>query len=72
METGLSKRVRIEGRPFEHWAIQERMRFYHVPGVQIAVINDGRIAWIGSYGVTRAGGSQAVDDNTVFQAASVL
>ena len=43
VETGLSQRVRIEGRPFEHWTIQERMRYYHVPGVQIAVIDNGRI-----------------------------
>ena len=71
VETGLSQRVRIEGRPFEHWTIQERMRYYHVPGVQIAVIDNGRIAWTGSYGVTRAGGSQAVNDNTMFEAASV-
>ena len=71
VETGLSQRVRIEGRPFEHWTIQERMRYYHVPGVQIAVIDKRRIAWTGSYGITRAGGSQAVNDDTIFEAASV-
>lgn len=71
VETGLCRRVKIEGRPFEHWTIQERMRYYHVPGVQIAVIDHGRIAWSGSYGVTRAGSPQGVDENTVFQAASV-
>jgi CubicO group peptidase (beta-lactamase class C family) len=71
VESGLCSRVRIEGRPFEHWTIRERMLYYQVPGVQIAVIDHGRIAWTGSYGVTRATGSQAVDDDTMFQAASV-
>lgn len=71
VEAGLSQRVRIEGRPFEHWTIQERMRYYHVPGVQIALIENGRLAWTGSYGLTRAGGSQPVNDNTMFEAASV-
>ena len=47
------------------------MRYYHIPGVQIAVIDKGRIAWTGSYGVTRAGGTQSVNDNTMFEAASV-
>jgi len=71
VESGLSLRVRIEGRPFEHWTIQDRMHFYDVPGVQIALIDQGELAWIGSYGVTRASGDQHVDDKTLFEAASV-
>lgn len=71
VETGLSQRVRIEGRPFEHWSLQERMRYYHVPGVQVAVIDHGELAWLGSYGRVRANGTKQVDDNTLFEAASV-
>ncbi len=71
VESGLSLRVRIDGRPFEHWTIQDRMQFYGVPGVQIAVIDRGKLAWIGSYGVTRASGHRQVDDKTLFEAASV-
>jgi CubicO group peptidase (beta-lactamase class C family) len=71
VESGLSLRVRIEGRPFEHWTIQDRMHFYGVPGVQLAVIDQGKLAWIGSYGVARASGNQCVDDKTLFEAASV-
>lgn len=47
------------------------MRYYQVPGVQIAVIDKGRIAWTGSYGITRSDGPQTVNDHTMFQAASV-
>jgi CubicO group peptidase (beta-lactamase class C family) len=70
VENGLSERVRIEGRPFQHWSIQERMRYYHVPGVQIAVIDQGRMTWAASYGVKVDKGS-LVDNETIFQAASV-
>ncbi len=71
VESGLSLRVRIEGRPLDHWTLQDRMHFYGVPGVQIAVIDQGQVAWIGSYGVTRASGSQHIDDKTLFEAASL-
>lgn len=71
VEHGLSQRVRIEGRPFEHWTIPERMAHYGVPGLQLAVINGGRIEWTASYGVLESGGKQTVDDRTLFEAASV-
>ncbi len=52
-------------------SLSDRMQHYQVPGVGIAVINDGRIEWAKGYGVTEAGGSQAVSPDTVFQACSV-
>jgi CubicO group peptidase (beta-lactamase class C family) len=70
VESGLCLRVRIEGRAFQHWTIQDRMRFYAVPGLQIAVIDQGKLAWIGTYGVARADGNQKIDDKTLFEAAS--
>lgn len=47
------------------------MKHYRVPGVSIAVIQDGRVEWARGYGVTEAGGSQPVDTATLFQAASI-
>lgn len=51
--------------------LPDRMRHYHVPGVSIAVINDGRIEWAKGYGVAEAGASEPVTADTVFQACSV-
>ncbi len=51
--------------------LAERMRHYKVPGVGIAVINNGEVAWAKGYGVVQAGENQAVDANTVFQACSI-
>ena len=52
-------------------ALSERMQHYKVPGVSIAVINNGEIEWAKGYGVTEAGGTQPVTPDTVFQACSV-
>jgi len=50
--------------------LAERMAFYKVPGVSIAVINDRRIEWVKSYGVLKAGGVAAVAADSLFEAAS--
>jgi CubicO group peptidase (beta-lactamase class C family) len=52
-------------------SLSDRMRHFQVPGVSIAVINNGEVEWAKGYGVTEAGGTQAVATDTVFQAASV-
>jgi CubicO group peptidase (beta-lactamase class C family) len=52
-------------------ALSERMQHYKVPGISIAVINNGQIEWAQGYGVAETGGTQAVTPDTVFQACSV-
>ncbi len=47
------------------------MARYRVPGVSIALIDEGKIAWAQGYGVTRANGADAVSSSTLFQAASI-
>lgn len=51
--------------------IADRMKHYKVPGVSVAVINDGKIEWAKGYGVTEVGGSTPVTTETMFQAASI-
>jgi len=48
VETGLITPIYIEGD--SSWTIDERMEHYGVPGVSIAVINNGKIEWTKSYG----------------------
>ncbi|HET9217160.1 MAG TPA: serine hydrolase domain-containing protein [Terriglobia bacterium] len=50
--------------------LADHMAALHVPGVSIAVIQDGAIAWARGFGVTRIGGP-AVTPDTLFQAASI-
>jgi CubicO group peptidase (beta-lactamase class C family) len=48
------------------YALADRMRFYHVQGVSIAVIDGGRVAWAQGFGVATAGGTERVDAATRF------
>jgi len=50
--------------------LAERMAFYKVPGVSIAVINQNRIEWAKGYGVLKAGEGAAVTPESFFEAAS--
>ena len=51
--------------------IPELMTRANVPGLSIALIEDGKIAWVGSFGVKNTKTGDKVDDRTVFQAASL-
>ena len=70
VEQGLRPAVSISGQPQPKWTIAERLKFHKVPGVSIAVIADGKLAWARGYGVVAANG-RAVDAQTLFQAASI-
>jgi len=50
--------------------LQDRMAFYKVPGVTMAVIDGGRLAWSKGYGLLEVGSNRAVTPESVFEAAS--
>ncbi len=43
----------------------------HIPGLAISVVRDGKTAYAAGFGVRRAGNTDAVDADTVFQLASL-
>src|SRR3546814_10849340 len=53
MERSLLPAVFPAGMPFPSWSLEERMARYRVPGVSIALIDEGKIAWAKGYGVTQ-------------------
>lgn len=72
VEHGLAPAILIKGQPRVAMDIAERMAYYGVPGVSIAVINDDRIEWARGYGTRKvSGGPAPVDSGTLFQAASI-
>ena len=71
VEGGIHRAIQVQGRDPERFSIQERMAFYHVPGVSIAVLDEGRLAWAKGYGVTDAVTGAPVTTETLFQAASI-
>ena len=50
--------------------LASRMAEYKIPGVSVAVFEDGRIAWAKGYGTCRAGQDAPVTADTMFEAAS--
>jgi CubicO group peptidase (beta-lactamase class C family) len=70
VENGLLTAVIIRGQP-ARMKLAERMAHYGVPGVSVAVIDNGRLAWAKGYGVRTAGEAAPVTTETRFQAASI-
>lgn len=70
VEQGLLPQVLIKGESPPLKSLATRMAELRVPGVSVAVIHEGRIEWARGYGVKSIGGP-AVDEKTLFQAASV-
>jgi CubicO group peptidase (beta-lactamase class C family) len=50
--------------------VPDRMAHYHVPGLSLACIHNGTVAWTQAFGVARVGG-QPVTPETLFQASSI-
>ena len=69
VESNLVPIVFIEGD--STWTIEERMDHYGVPGVSIAVIHEGKIAWTKTYGYLDKESDRPVTTSTPFQAASI-
>jgi CubicO group peptidase (beta-lactamase class C family) len=63
VEHGLVAALQIAGRPAATFSLAERMQRYGVPGVSMAVVHDGEVAWAAGYGTAQA--------TTLFQAASI-
>jgi len=68
---GLRPPIAIKGKPAVRWTLTERMEYYHVPGVSIAIIDNGQVVWAGGFGVKQAGTTDSVKASTLFQAASI-
>lgn len=69
--TGLAPAVRIEGQPVPRMNLWDRMARRKTPGVSIAVIDGGAIAWARGFGLLEAGGTDSVTTMVLFQAGSV-
>jgi len=61
----------IVGEPIPESVLLTSMERNHVPAVSIAVIRGGEIDWARGYGVREAGSADRVNDETLFQAASI-
>jgi CubicO group peptidase (beta-lactamase class C family) len=71
IEHGLLPSVLVMGEPAPGMNLADRMAFYKVPGVSIAVIDQGHIDWVRGYGFADVAAHRPVTPDTRFQAASI-
>lgn len=68
---GLRPTVVPASEPLPRWSLQTRMAHYHVPGVAIAVLRDGKLVHSAGYGLRQVGRRDAVNADTLFSVGSV-
>ena len=56
---------------YKRMKIDERMNYYKVKGVSIAVINNFQLEWAKGYGIAEAGLAIPITPNTLFQSGSI-
>jgi CubicO group peptidase (beta-lactamase class C family) len=69
VENSLIPFVPVKG--FESWNILDRMKYYNVHGVSIAVIKDYKIDWAKGYGFADTSRNMPVTTETMFSAGSI-
>jgi CubicO group peptidase (beta-lactamase class C family) len=69
--SGLRPPIAIKGQPPVRWTLTEMMSENHVPGLSLAVIDDGKIAWTRGFGVREGGKNDPVTASTLFEAQSI-
>ena len=71
VEQNLRFKVLFSNRANQTMNLLDRMNYYNVNGISIAVINDGKIDWVDSYGIADVENGETVTTNTLFQAGSI-
>lgn len=51
--------------------LEERLTYYKIPGISVAVVNNGEIEWARGFGYKNVRKKEPVTQNTLFQAASI-
>lgn len=71
VENGLLPAVVVGGSPIQQVRLGERMTALNVPGISIAVINNGVLEWARGFGLADVASGRPVNEHTKFQAASI-
>ncbi len=71
VEAALLPAVVIKGEVSPALPLVERMKFYRVPGVSVAVVSGGKIDWARGFGVKDVSTNEPVTTETLFQAGSI-
>ncbi|MFY0629618.1 MAG: beta-lactamase family protein [Flavobacteriaceae bacterium] len=70
IENGLLPGIKIKDKT-EKFNLLDRMKHHKVPGVSIAIIDEGKVKFAKGYGIANTNTNSKVDVNTLFQAGSI-
>ncbi len=72
IENNLMPGIIIAGKEeASHFNIHDRMKHHKAPGLSIAFVDDGQVSWARSYGYLSQDSLAPVNEQTLFQAASI-
>ncbi len=71
IENSLVPSILVKGDSIINFNLFDRMEHYKVPGVSIAIVENGKIKWSKGYGIANTKNGSKVDPNTIFQAGSI-
>ncbi len=71
LENGLQPNLQIQGENIPNYNIDERLKTLGIPGVSVAVINNGQIEWAKGYGMADISENRPVTSETMFLAGSI-
>ncbi len=69
--TGLLRPRVFDSQTQSYWTLEERMAHHNVPGIAVAVIEDGAVIYAEGFGLQQRGGDTPVDGDTLFSVGSV-
>ncbi len=70
-DKNLIPKVQVVGKRYDPQTIEQRMAHFTVPGISIAVVNNGQLVWAKGYGIANNNTKQIVTKDTLFQAGSI-
>jgi CubicO group peptidase (beta-lactamase class C family) len=71
VEDQLVPRYMMLGDTSLNYSLEDRMEHFHVPGISLVIIRNGKAVFTKSYGYRSADKKCLVNDSTLFQAASI-
>jgi len=71
VEHELTPSILAQNEPAQRYRLEDRMAYYDVPAVSVAVIRRGRLVWARTWEVGRPASAPPISTETQFQAASI-
>ena len=71
IENSIQPILQIEGEEIPTYSIEDRLKELGIPGISIAVVNNGKLEWAQGYGVADSIENRMVDSLTMFLAGSI-